>query len=51
VGFAREDRIFGEDIRQLHAIIHDFSFVQHSDSIAAIQQVRLNAGFEEAFSL
>jgi len=51
VGFAREDRIFGEDIRQLHAIIHDFSFVQHCDSIAAMQQVRLNAGFEEAFSL
>jgi histidine ammonia-lyase len=51
VGFAREDRIFGEDIRQLHAIIHDFSFVQHCDSIADMQQVRLNAGFEEAFSL
>jgi histidine ammonia-lyase len=51
VGFAREDRIFGEDIRQLHAIIHDFSFVQHCDGIAAMQQVRLNAGFEEAFYL
>jgi len=26
VQFASEDRIFADDIRQLHAIIHDFSF-------------------------
>jgi histidine ammonia-lyase len=51
VGFAREDRIFAEDIRQLQAIIRDFSFVRHCNTVAAGQQVRLNAGFEEEFSL
>ncbi len=51
VGFAREDRIFAEDIRHLHTIIHDFSFVQHCNSIAAMQQVRMNVGFEADFSL
>jgi histidine ammonia-lyase len=51
VGFAREDRIFAEDIRQLQAIVHNFSFVQHCDAIATGQQVRLNAGFEGQFSL
>ena len=51
VGFAREDRIFAEDIRQLQAIIHDFSFVRHCNTVAAGQQVRLNAGFEAEFSL
>jgi len=51
VGFAREDRIFAEDIRQLQAIIHDFSFVQHCNDVAASQRIRLNAGFEAEFSL
>ena len=51
VGFASEDRIFAEDIRQLHAIIHDFSFVRYCDDFAAGQRIGLNAGFENEFSI
>jgi len=47
VGFASEDRIFSEDIRQLHAIIHDQSFVRYCNEVAAGQQIGLNAGFED----
>src|ERR1700744_4522426 len=46
VGFASEDRIFAEDIRQLHRIIHDFSFVRHCDEWAREKGSLLNAGFE-----
>ena len=51
VGFANEDRIFAEDIRHLHAIIHDFSFVRHCNAFALDKGIRLNAGFEEEFDL
>jgi histidine ammonia-lyase len=51
VGFASEDRIFAEDIRRLHAIIHDFSFVNYCNEFAAGQQIGLNAGFENEFSI
>jgi histidine ammonia-lyase len=51
VGFASEDRIFAEDIRQLHAIIHDHSFVRYCNDFAADQQIGLNAGFENEFSI
>src|SRR5580658_4309858 len=47
VGFASEDRIFSEDIRQLHTIIHDHSFVRHCNSVAAAQHIGLNAGFDD----
>jgi histidine ammonia-lyase len=51
VGFASEDRIFAEDIRRLHAIIHDFSFVKYCNEVASGQQAGLNAGFENEFSI
>jgi histidine ammonia-lyase len=47
VGFASEDRIFGEDIRQLHGIIHDFSFARHCETFAGSKGVSLNAGSGE----
>ncbi len=47
VGFASEDRIFAEDIRQLHAIIQDHSFVDYCNSVAAGHHIGLNAGFDD----
>jgi histidine ammonia-lyase len=47
VEFASEDRIFGEDIQQLHRIIHDFSFVQHCDTISSSKGILLNKDYEE----
>jgi histidine ammonia-lyase len=47
VGFASEDRIFAEDIRQLHAIIHDFSFVKYCNEVAGGLQTGLNSGYDE----
>jgi len=47
VGFASEDRIFAEDIRQLHAIIRDFSFVHYCNEVAGGLQTGLNAGYDE----
>jgi histidine ammonia-lyase len=47
VGFASEDRIFSEDIRQLHTIIHDHSFVRYCNSVATGQHIGLNAGFDD----
>ncbi|HEV9035467.1 MAG TPA: histidine ammonia-lyase [Puia sp.] len=51
VGFASEDRIFAEDIRQLHRIIHDFSFVGHCNEFALRKGIDWNAGFEAEFSI
>lgn len=51
VGFASEDRIFAEDIRQLHRIIHDFSFVRYCDEFARGKGIGWNAGFESDFSI
>ena len=51
VGFASEDRIFAEDIRQLHRIIHDFSFVRHCNGFARENGIGWNAGFEADFFL
>jgi histidine ammonia-lyase len=47
VGFASEDRIFAEDILQMHAVIHDFSFVNYCNEIAGGFKTRMNAGFDE----
>src|SRR5580698_304126 len=49
VGFASEDRIFAEDIRHLHRIIRDFSFVDHCNEFAKQRGIGLNAGFETDF--
>jgi histidine ammonia-lyase len=51
VGFASEDRIFAEDIRRLHAIIHDQSFVRYCNDFASDREIGLNAGFENEFSI
>jgi histidine ammonia-lyase len=51
VGFASEDRIFAEDIRQLHRIIRDFSFVNHCNEYAKQRGIGLNAGFETDFDI
>jgi len=51
VGFASEDRIFGEDIRQLHRIIHDFSFVHHCNGFAREKGIVLDAGFATDFGI
>jgi histidine ammonia-lyase len=51
VGFASEDRIFAADIRQLHGIIRDFSFVRHCDDFARAKGIGLNAGFNAEFDL
>lgn len=51
VGFASEDRIFAEDIRQLQGIIHDFSFVRYCHGSCRDRGIDLNAGFEAEFSL
>src|SRR5579872_4206472 len=51
VGFASEDRIFAEDIRQLHRIVRDFSFVKHCTDFAGKKGIGLNTGFDGAFDL
>ncbi len=51
VEFASEDRIFGEDIQRLHALIRDFSFVRHCDVFARRKGVLLNAGYDEDFGI
>ena len=45
VGFAREDRIFSDDILKLHAIIRDFSLVRKVNEVAAGKGIALNEGF------
>ena len=44
--FAKEDRIFAEDIRQIGQIISDFSFVEKINEFAAQKEIYLNAGFD-----
>jgi histidine ammonia-lyase len=51
VEFAKEDRIFADDINQLRNIIRDFSFVDHCNAFARIQGVQLNAGYEKEFEI
>jgi histidine ammonia-lyase len=46
VSFAKEDRIFADDIGRIKAIISDFSFVRTVTAFAAEQNLDLNAGFE-----
>jgi len=46
VSFAQEDRIFGNDIKEVTQIIADFSFVEMANKAAAENEVSLNDGFE-----
>jgi histidine ammonia-lyase len=43
--FAREDRIFADDINQIRNIIHDFSFVGEVNGFAMSKSIGLNDGF------
>lgn len=47
VGFAEEDRIFGDDIVKIRSIISDFSFVDSVREYAFQRQVDINEGYEE----
>jgi len=46
VGFAQEDRIFGDDINKVAGMIKDFSFVEHVNAHAKEKGVALNEGYE-----
>ena len=46
VSFAREDRIFADDINKVTGIIRDHSFAKHVNRFASVKQVNLNQGFE-----
>jgi histidine ammonia-lyase len=46
VGFAKEDRIFAEDIKQMKKIVADYSFVEQINTFAKSAGVVLNQGFE-----
>ena len=50
VEFAREDRIFAEDIKRIRSIVSDYSFVERVDGFAKDKGVLLNDGYE-LFSL
>lgn len=47
VGFAKEDRIFANDINSINKIISDFSFVNQVNAFATSKGVELNGGFEK----
>jgi histidine ammonia-lyase len=51
VSFAKKDRIFAEDIRALHAIITDQSFVRVANEVATIHQLPLNGIHHDQFGL
>jgi histidine ammonia-lyase len=46
VGFAEEDRVFADDIKQMKQLMQDYSFVQHVQQFATNRAVQLNEGFE-----
>ncbi len=50
VGFAAEDRIFGDDINQVAGLIKDFSFVDKVNAFAQSKGVALNGSYKQ-FSL
>ena len=50
VSFAREDRIFAEDIRKIKAMLESFSLIRDTNVFAASQGIDLNKNFED-FSL
>jgi len=50
VSFAREDRIFAEDIRKIKDMLESFSLVRETNDFAAAQGIELNKNYED-FSL
>jgi histidine ammonia-lyase len=50
VSFAREDRIFADDIRKIKSMIESFSFIREADSFASARGIELNKNYEN-FSL
>ncbi len=50
VSFAREDRIFADDIRKIKWMIESFSFIRETDSFAFARGIELNKNYEN-FSL
>ncbi len=50
VSFAREDRIFSDDIRKIKSMIESYSFVHEADSFALGRGIELNKNYEN-FSL
>ena len=47
VGFAEEDRIFGDDINKIAGVIKDFSFVEKVNDFAKSGKIDLNGGFSD----
>ncbi|HTB25754.1 MAG TPA: histidine ammonia-lyase [Puia sp.] len=50
VSFAREDRIFADDIRKIKSMIESYSFIRETDAFANAQGIELNKDYE-SFSL
>jgi histidine ammonia-lyase len=50
VGFAEEDRVFADDIKKIKAILRDYTFVNHVQTVAESKNISLNKSFAE-FSL
>jgi histidine ammonia-lyase len=46
VGFAREDRIFADDINKIKNCISDFSFVEQVDAFAVSKNIQLTRNYE-----
>ncbi len=49
VEFAREDRIFADDVNRLRTIIRDQSFVGHCNAFALGKGINFNEGYDEYF--
>jgi histidine ammonia-lyase len=47
VSFAKEDRIFADDIEKTRKLISNFSFVHECDEFASEKRILLNEGYEE----
>jgi histidine ammonia-lyase len=47
VGFAKEDRIFADDINKVAGIIKDFSFVEKLNKFAISRKIELNKNFAD----
>jgi histidine ammonia-lyase len=50
VSFAREDRIFADDIKKIKSMIESFSFIRETDAFAKARGIELNKDYE-TFSL
>jgi len=45
VSFAKEDRIFAEDIKEIKRMVQDYSFVKNMKEAAGAQQTELNQNY------